>query len=99
MWNTRANGDATKSNLFHTLERKVDINEVEWISKNRIALPLDNVIEIWQIDEQGKTTNSRVIKQFKCGSKYVSLKIRRYYNCVTNFCFSFLEADNGPEME
>ena len=80
MWNTRANGDATKSNLFHTLERKVDINEVEWISKNRIALGLgwtglDNgLIEIWEIDEE-ETTNSRVIKQFKHGSKYVSLCI------------------------
>ena len=100
LWNTRANGDATKENLFHTLERDVDIGTVEWISANRIALGLVNgLIEIWQIDEEGETTNSRVIKRFKCGSKYVSLRIRRFYNCLTNFCFSFLEADNGPEME
>ena len=97
LWNTRANGDATKANLFYTLERDVDIRQVEWISANRIALGLgwtglDNgrVIEIWQIDEE-ETTNSRVIKQFKCGSKYVSLRIRRYYNCLIPFCFSFVE--------
>ena len=73
LWNTRANGDATKSNLFYTLERDGYIWAVEWISANRIALPLDNVINIWQIDEEGETTNSRVIKQFKQGN--VSLRI------------------------
>ena len=66
LWNTRANGDAKKSNLFYTLERDVYIRQVEWISANRIALGFKNVlIEIWQIDEKDETTNSRVIKQFK----------------------------------
>ena len=74
MWNTRANGDATKANLFYTLERDVDIRRVEWISANRIALGLRiGLIEIWEIDEEGETTNSRVIKQFKQGN--VSLRI------------------------
>ena len=55
LWNTRANGDATKENLFHTLERDGYIWAVEWISANRIALALDNfLIEIWQIDEEGE---------------------------------------------
>ena len=77
LWNTRANGDATKENLFHTLERDWHIWAVEWISANRIALGLDlrglgNGIEIWEIDEE-ETTNSRVIKQFKHGN--VSLRI------------------------
>ena len=77
LWNTRANGDATKENLFHTLERDVDIYEVEWISANRIALGLKSgLIEIWEIDEEERR-NSRVIKQFKHGNEYVSLKIRR----------------------
>ena len=67
LWNTRANGDATKANLFYTLERDVDIRRVEWISANRIALgfKINGLIEIWQIDEKDETTNSRVIKQFK----------------------------------
>ena len=92
MWNTRANGNTTKANLFHTLERDVDIFEVEWISANRIALALRiGPIEIWEIDEEGETTNSRVIKQFKHASKYVSLRIRRYSNCLTTFCFPFVE--------
>ena len=70
----------------------MDINEVEWISKNRIALGLgwtgfDNgLIEIWQIDEEG-TTNSRVIKQFKHN---VSLRIRRFYN-LPHFAFLLLK--------
>ena len=101
MWNTRANGDAKKANLFHTVERDVRITEVEWISANGIALGLNNgLIEIWQIDGEGETTNSRVIKQFKHGDKRVSLRIRRYSNCLTNFCFSFGEGFyNWPEME
>ena len=75
LWNTRANGDATKSNQFYTLEREVVIKEVEWISANRIALGLYNgLIEIWQIDEEDETVNSRVIKQFKHSE--VSLKTR-----------------------
>ena len=70
LWNTRANGDATKENLFYTLERDWLNGKVEWISENRIALGLDlrgldNDIEICQIDEEGETANSRVIKQFK----------------------------------
>ena len=74
LWNTRANGDATKENLFHTLERDWHIWAVEWISANRIALGLYNgLIEIWEIDEEGETTNSRVIKQFK--HEDVSLRI------------------------
>ena len=89
LWNTRANGDATKENLFYTLEGEEIIREVEWISANRIALGLyDDPIEIWEIDEE-ETTNSRVIKQFKHSE--VSLRIRRFYNCVTTFCFSFVE--------
>ena len=77
LWNTRANGDATKSNLFHTLERDVRILKVEWISENRIALGLENgLIEIWEIDEEGNKNKSRVIKKFKHGD--VSLRIRRY---------------------
>ena len=75
LWNTRANGDATKLNQFYTLEREVVIKEVEWISANRIALGLYNgLIEIWQIDEEDETVNSRVIKQFKHSE--VSLKTR-----------------------
>ena len=92
MWNTRANGDATKENLFHTLERDVVINEVEWISANRIALGLKSgLIEIWQIDEEGETTNSRVIKQFKYGKGDVSLGISTILQLSYNFCFSFVE--------
>ena len=78
LWDTRANGDATKENLFHTLEGEEVIRVVEWISANRIALGLYNgMIEIWEIDEQGETTNSRVIKQFKHGDgdEDVSLRI------------------------
>ena len=91
LWNPRANGDATKANLFYTLDRDVDIKQVEWISANRIALGFvyNGLIEIWQIDEEGETTNSRVIKQMKHGN--VSLRIRRYSNCLTTFCFSFVE--------
>ena len=91
LWNTRANGDATKANLFHALERNIGI-KIEWISANRIALGLDNGrgIEIWQIDEEGETTNSRVIKQFKHGSKYVSLRISMIFQ-FTTFCCSFVE--------
>ena len=75
LWNTRANGDATKENLFYTLEGEEIIREVEWSSANRIALGLNGLIEIWQIDEEVGTTNSRVIKQFKHGNEYVSLCI------------------------
>ena len=47
----------------------MDIEKVEWISANRIALGLENgLIEIWEIDEEGETTNNRVIKQFKHGN-------------------------------
>ena len=83
LWNTRANGDATKANLFYTLERDVDIRQVEWISANRIALGLDNDIEIWEIDEEGETTNSRVIKQFK---HYVSIGI----STILQLCYHIL---------
>ena len=73
LWNTRANGDATKENLFYTLERDMNIRKVEWIFANRIALGfMKGFIEIWEIDEE-ETTNSRVIKQFKHGN--VSLRI------------------------
>ena len=70
LWNTRANGDATKKrkkeNLFHKLERDADIWAVEWISANRIALGLENgLIKIWEIDEEGNKNKSRVIKKFK----------------------------------
>ena len=81
LWNTRANGDATKANLFYTVERDVRILKVEWISANRIALGLYNGIEIWEIDDEGETANRRFIEQIEPwtnrnrGNKYVSLKI------------------------
>ena len=83
LWNTRANGDATKANLFHTLERNIGI-KIEWISANRIALGLDNGrgIEIWQIDEEGEATNSQVIQQFKHD---VSLVI----STILKLCYHF----------
>ena len=80
LWITRANGDATKENLFHTLEPDYwHIWAVEWISANRIALGLDlrglgNGIEIWEIDEEGETANRRFIEQME-DTEYVSLKI------------------------
>ena len=52
----------------------MDIRKVEWISANQIAIGLaDGRIEIWEVDDEGETTNSRVIKQFKNGD--VSLGI------------------------
>ena len=52
------------------------ICKVEWISANRIALGFMNgLVEIWKIDEEGETTINRVVKQLKCGNKYVSLGI------------------------
>ena len=76
LWNTRANRDATKVNLFYTLQRHMCICKVEWISANRIALGFMNgLVEIWKIDEEGETTINRVVKQLKCGNKYVSLGI------------------------
>ena len=92
LWNTRANGDATKAKLFHSLERKVfnnDFQKVEWISKNRIALALDTVIEIWQIDEEGETTNSQVIKRFKQGNGDVSLGISTIFQLCHQFLLFF----------
>ena len=91
LWNTRANGDATKAKLFHSLERKVfnnDFQKVEWISKNRIALALDTVIEIWQIDEEGETTNSQVIQQFKHD---VSLGISTILKLCYHFAYLLLK--------
>ena len=89
LWNTRANGDATKANLFYTLERDVDIRRVEWISANRIALGLRiGLIEIWEIDEEGETTNSRVIKQFKHGdvSLRISTTLQLFYHFLLFIC-------------
>ena len=89
LWNTRANGDATKANLFHTLERNIGI-KIEWISANRIALGLDNGrgIEIWQIDEEGETTNSQVIQQFKHD---VSLGISTILKLCYHFAYLLLK--------
>ena len=53
----------------------MDIEKVEWISANRIALGLGNDIEIWEIDEEGEATKSRVIKQIKHGKGDVSIGI------------------------
>ena len=80
-----------KTNNFHTLERDEHMWRVKWISANRIALGLWNgLIEIWEIDEEGETTNSRIIKQFKHGD--VSLRISTILQLSYNFCFSFGEA-------
>ena len=90
LWDTRANGDATKENLFYTLERDVIIGKVEWISANKIALALDNgLIEIWQIDEEGETTNSQVIKRFKQGNGDVSLGISTIFQLCHQFLLFF----------
>ena len=90
LWNTRANGDATKENLFHTLQRDVRILKVEWISENRIALMLGNgLIEIWEIDGEGNKNKSRVIKQIK--HKYVSIGISTIFQFVINFAFFLLK--------
>ena len=92
MWNTRANGDAIKENYFDTLERDVRILKVEWISANRIATGMAySLIEIWEIDEKGKTTNNRVIQQIKYGDEYVSLRIRRYSIVLPLFVFHLLK--------
>ena len=72
--------------FFYTgisLERDVKIRQIDWISTNRVAIAL-NDIEIWEIDEEGETSNSRVIKQFK--HEDASVRI----STILQFCYQFL---------
>ena len=92
-WNTRVN--ATKANLFHTLKRDVwkHSSSLEWISANRISIGGSyGTIEIWQIDDEGETTNSRVIKQFKNEYRHgtVSIGISAILKLCYHFWFSFV---------
>lgn len=67
LWNTEARGE-DEDNPCHILESKAPIKSVEWISANQIALGLSTgFIEIFQIEEEGETTNNRVIKTFQHG--------------------------------